>query len=48
MTNCLVCEKPDEQKPMCFRGEDYCSELHRKFLAGGVVKLTVRKGRAKK
>jgi len=31
---CGVCGKTDEQKPMCFIGEDHCSELHRKVLAG--------------
>lgn len=34
MKDCKVCGKPDNEKPMCFRGEDYCCELHRKQLAG--------------
>lgn len=28
------CRKTDDEKPMAFRGEDYCSDLHRKVLAG--------------
>lgn len=29
-----MCGKPDEKKPMTFKGEDYCSEQHRKVLVG--------------
>lgn len=34
--NCDVkdCKVTEDQKPMCFRGENYCSEAHRKQLAG--------------
>lgn len=32
--HCAVCGKDDDQKPICFRGERYCSELHRKILNG--------------
>ena len=31
---CGVCGKTDEKKPMCFVGEEYCSDLHRKILNG--------------
>lgn len=36
MHPCLVtgCKKTDDQKPQCFKGLDYCSERHRKVLAG--------------
>lgn len=36
MNPCEVegCGKPDDQKPMAFRGEPYCSDQHRKVLAG--------------
>lgn len=34
MKDCRVCGTPDEKKPMAFRGENHCSELHRKILAG--------------
>lgn len=35
MNPCKVegCGKTDDQKPQCFKGHDYCSELHRKTLA---------------
>lgn len=31
---CLVpwCGKVDAEKPMCFRGEDWCCENHRKLV----------------
>jgi hypothetical protein len=32
--NCEVCGKTDDNKPMAFRGEKYCSDLHRKVLSG--------------
>lgn len=32
MHKCEVCEKPDEKKPMCFRGERWCSEAHRQVV----------------
>lgn len=31
---CKVCGTPDQNKPMCFRGETWCSERHRKVLNG--------------
>lgn len=31
---CKVCGKKDHEKAMCFRGENWCSELHRKVLIG--------------
>ena len=34
MKECKVCQKPDNEKPMTFRGEDWCCERHRKILAG--------------
>lgn len=36
MNKCQVegCGKPDSVKPMAFRGEPYCSDLHRKVLSG--------------
>jgi hypothetical protein len=38
MNECKTCGKPDAEKPMCFRGEDWCSEIHRKKQAGEPVK----------
>lgn len=29
---CLVCGVPDDEKPMCFRSEFWCSEDHRKVI----------------
>jgi hypothetical protein len=29
---CLVCGKPDSEKPMSFKGEDWCCEIHRKVI----------------
>ncbi len=34
MHDCVVCGKTDAEKPMCNRGEKWCSEKHRKILAG--------------
>lgn len=34
--NCQVCNTPDDLKPMCFKGEQYCCEDHRKILDGEV------------
>lgn len=34
---CKVCGTPDSQKPMCFRGEEWCSDDHRKVLSGEIV-----------
>jgi len=31
---CKVCGAKDDQKPMVFRGEDFCCDLHRKMLSG--------------
>ena len=31
---CEVCGTTDKDKAMAFRGENYCSEIHRKVLAG--------------
>lgn len=28
------CGKTDDQKPMAFRGEDWCSDKHRKLIEG--------------
>jgi hypothetical protein len=30
--NCLVCATPDKDKPMVFRGEEWCSDNHRKVV----------------
>jgi hypothetical protein len=30
---CKVCGKDDSDRPMCFLGLPYCSELHRKQIA---------------
>jgi hypothetical protein len=37
--NCLVCGKPDEEKAMCFKGEDWCCENHRKVLVANEEKV---------
>ena len=29
---CEVCATPDQDKPMCFRGERWCSDNHRKII----------------
>jgi hypothetical protein len=29
---CRVCGKGDKDKPMCFRGEPWCSDNHRKLI----------------
>lgn len=34
MNPCKVCGKTDDQKPMAFRTEDWCSENHRKQIKG--------------
>lgn len=34
--SCKVCGLPDDQKPMVYRGEDWCCEQHRKVLTGEV------------
>jgi hypothetical protein len=36
MNPCKVegCGKTDDDRPMAFRGEPYCSDIHRKVLAG--------------
>lgn len=31
---CRVCGTEDQDKPMAFRGEDWCSDNHRKIIAG--------------
>lgn len=31
---CTICGKGDKGRPMAFRGENQCSELHRKAAAG--------------
>lgn len=31
---CEVCGTPDDKKPMCFQGEKWCSEKHRKQILG--------------
>lgn len=31
---CKVCKTPDDQKPMVFRGEDWCCDTHRKMIVG--------------
>jgi len=43
MNPCKVegCGKTDDQKPMAFRGEPFCSDLHRKVLAGELKLETV-------
>lgn len=30
--NCLVCATPDNDKPMVFRGDEWCSDNHRKIV----------------
>lgn len=35
---CLVCGVLDSDKPMCFRGEDWCSDDHRKVIVDGESK----------
>lgn len=34
MNNCVVCNKPDNEKPMAFRNKLWCSENHRKMSQG--------------
>lgn len=29
---CKVCNKPDSEKPMAFRGEEWCCEKHRQLV----------------
>jgi hypothetical protein len=36
MTDCRVCSTPDEAKPTIFRGEEWCSDGHRKIILGEV------------
>lgn len=31
---CPVCGTPDHRKPMCFKGEPWCCERHRKLIVG--------------
>jgi hypothetical protein len=31
---CKVCHRTEDKKPMCFRGYDWCSELHRRVVVG--------------
>lgn len=31
---CEICEKKDTEKPMCFKGVDWCCENHRKIIVG--------------
>jgi hypothetical protein len=40
--DCKVCGKTDDKKPMAFRGEPYCSDIHRKVLLGEVTLKTVQ------
>lgn len=34
MNACEACGTTDDKKPMCFRGERWCSEDHRKEILG--------------
>lgn len=34
MNECEVCGLPDSEKPMVFRGEQWCCDDHRKVLMG--------------
>ena len=34
MNPCKICGKTDDKKPMAFRGEPFCSDIHRKMLSG--------------
>lgn len=34
MNACEICKKTDDQKPMAFRGERWCSDSHRKQIEG--------------
>lgn len=36
---CLICGKSDSDKPMCFRGENYCSDTHRKMISASLTEL---------
>lgn len=38
MHACRICQKPDAEKPMTFRGTDWCCEMHRKMTAGEVTR----------
>ena len=40
MYDCEVCGKFDDEKPMCFRGERWCSEVHRKMIVGELPRNT--------
>lgn len=41
MGNCLVCGKPDPEKAMAFRGEDWCCDRHRKMILGEITRETI-------
>jgi hypothetical protein len=34
---CLICGKEDGEKPMAFRGTDWCCDDHRKELEAGIA-----------
>lgn len=34
MADCKVCDKADDDKPLCFQREDWCSDIHRKIVIG--------------
>lgn len=34
---CRVCGTSDPQKPMVFRGEDFCCDMHRKVMLGEIA-----------
>lgn len=33
---CQACGKEDSAKPMCFRGEDWCSDTCKKYVTGKI------------
>lgn len=32
MSDCLVCGISDNYKPMCFKSEEYCCNIHKKMI----------------
>lgn len=41
--DCEYCGKMDDDKPMAFKGEKWCCELHRKYLVAQEKGLEVAK-----
>lgn len=42
MNDCEICKMPDHKKPMCFRGERWCCDKHRKMVLGELQKVLSR------